>query len=197
MVSILIIDDSPELINNIRTVFKGSSSNIKVSGGSNSISKALPKLNRSRSKVVITSDYKVCINVLYKNTDKKVIFLTDGIKASIINKLWAHNVDAILMKPPDKKEIEDTIHSIIKGMRVIGKDVPDYSNQPYVQPTRITKNEEIVLSLLSKGYKRSEVGEILGKNLNAIDFHCKNIFKKFNKHRLSEVIEIAIDEDLI
>ena len=60
----------------------------------------------------------------------------------------------------------------------------------------ITQKEKKVLMLFAKGLKRDKVASLLGSSRDAIDFHCRNLFKKFNTNKLSDVLEMAKKEKI-
>lgn len=207
MINIFIIDDHPVVIDGIRSIFSDGDDKIKVSGWANSAKEALPKLKRSLASVVlldlIMPDFtgvEFCLVIKEQFPDKKVIALTGELNPTILYNTWLNKADAILMKYCGKEELVDTIHSVLAGRRIIGDKVPDFYEHLRSEETRerkLTPSEHQILSLLAKGHKRSAVGKILGTSENAVDFHCRNLFKKFNKNKLVAVLEEAKRENLI
>ena len=131
----------------------------------------------------------------------QIIAFTGETDTAMLFNVWMNKVDAILMKGCSKQELVSTIHAVLAGERKVGSDVPNFfiqiesaknENKP-----RLTRRELQVLNALAKGHKRVEVGEMLDISKVAVDFHCKNLFKKFNKTRLLEVITEAKNANII
>lgn len=207
MINVFVIDNHPLFIDGIRSVFNDRKDEIIVSGWATSVDKAFPKLIRSKAQVVLLDLFKpeysgveLCMVIKDQFPDKKVIVLTGELNPNILYKTWMSKADAILMKYCRKSELSKTIHAVLAGDRVIGKKVPTFINMKQSDKplqTKLTIGEQKVLDLLAKGHKREQVGEVLGISQNTIHFHCKNLFKKFNKHKLISVIEAARQEYLI
>ncbi|MBU2554387.1 MAG: response regulator transcription factor [Bacteroidetes bacterium] len=201
MINLFVIDDHPFFIDGIRSLFTDGEEKIKVSGSANSAQEALPKLKKSQSKVILLDLIMpgmggVEFSVILKNEfpEKKVIVLTGELDQTVLYNTWINNVDAILMKYCGRTELIDTIYDVLSGRRIIGRDVPNF--QPKIESImggqpRLTPSELKVLNLLAHGHTRKVVGEMLKTSENAVDFHCNNIFRKFNNRKLISVIEEA------
>ncbi len=201
MTSIFVIDDHPVIIDGLKAVFNDGPDKIKISGSANSAEEALPLLKRFKGKVILLdlvmpgkSGVEFCIEIKTLFPNKKVIVLTGELDLILLNNAWINLADAILMKYCGKNELVETIHGVLEGRRIIGSKVPEFRNHVFFNKSdkpMLTNGEQQVLNLLAKGNSRQEVGKILGSSHNAVDFHCKNLFKKFNKNRLVLVLEEA------
>ena len=207
MINIFVIDDHPMFIDGIRSLFEDGTEKIKVMGSANSAKEALPKLRKSQAKIIlldlILPDMRgVEFAAILKKEfpEKKIIVLTGELSPAILFNAWANDVDAILMKYCGRNELIETIHDVLAGRRVLGKDVPKFQHQKGTflgGKPRLTPSEQRVLNLLAQGNTRKVVGEMLGTSENAVDFHCNNLFKKFNNNKLISIIEEARLENLI
>ncbi|MCF8347641.1 MAG: response regulator transcription factor [Bacteroidales bacterium] len=207
MINLFVIDDHPMFIDGIRSIFEDGTERIKVTGSANSAKEALPKLRKSQARVIlldlIMPDMRgVEFSLILKKEfpDKKIIVLTGELSPTVLFNTWANDVDAILLKYCGRKELIETIHDVIAGRRVLGKDVPKFQHQfgsTVGGKPRLTPSEQRVLNLLAQGYTRKDVGKMLGTSENAVDFHCNNLFKKFNNNKLVSIIEEARKENLI
>jgi len=208
MINIFVIDDHPVLIEGVKSVFDSSEDKIKVVGFAFSAKEALSKLKRSSAKVILLdlrmpefNGVELCSILKKEFPDKKVIAFTGETDTAMLFNVWMNKVDAILMKGCNKQELVSTIHAVLAGERKVGTEVPNFfvqieSDKNENKP-RLTRRELQVLNALAKGYKRTEVGEMLDISKVAVDFHCKNLFKKFNKTRLLEVISEARNANII
>lgn len=201
MINVFVIDDHPVFIDGIKSVFDSDVDKIKVTGWATSVKEAIPKLARSRAKVVLLdlimpgiSGVDFCLMIKNKFPEKKVIALTGELNPTILYNTWINKADGILMKYCVKQELVDAIHSVLQGNRVLGNNVPDFHELLLESGTKkpnLTISEQQVLNLLAKGYTREETAKILGSTPNAVHFHCKNMFKKFNKNNITGVVKEA------
>jgi DNA-binding NarL/FixJ family response regulator len=207
MINVFVIDDHPVFVDGIRSIFKDGDEDIKITEWAFSVKEALPKLRHSDAEVVLLdlvmpnfSGVEFCLVIKNQFPDKKVIALTGSLNSTILYNTWINRADAILMKYCGKDELVSTIKGVLSGRRIIGTKVPEFYNE--IQNGKsskpvLTKSEQQILNLLAQGHSRQEVGNLLCSSKNAINFHCKNLFKKFNKTKLIAVIEEARRENLI
>jgi|GEM_PF-798364 len=207
MTYLFVIDDHPLYISGLQSAFSDGSDKIKITCSANSAEEALPLLAKSRAKVVLldlkmegTTGDEFCMVIKKRFPDKKVIILTGETDTSLLANAWNNDADAILIKHCGKSELIRAIDKVIAGERIVGSNVPEFINkrrQGKSNHPKLTQSELKVLSLLAKGRTRNEVGQILGNSQNTIDFHCKNLFKKFNKNKILSVIDEAKRLNLI
>jgi DNA-binding NarL/FixJ family response regulator len=207
MINLFLIDDHPLFVDGVRSLFKDKEENIRVTGSANSAKEALMKLRKSKANVIlldlIMPDMRgVELSVILKRElpEKKIIVLTGELNPAILFNTWINNVDAILMKYCGREELIGTIHDVLAGRRILGKGVPNFQHQTNTSiggKPRLTPSEQRVLNLLALGYSRKVVSEMVGTSENAIDFHCNNLFKKFNNNKMIAIIEEARNEKLI
>ncbi len=207
MINIFVVDDHPVYIDGVKSLFSDGKDKIKVSGWAHSAKETLTKLKRSRVKVVLLdlimpkiSGVELCLILKNEYPDLKVIALTGEQNPVVLRNTWLNKADAILLKYCGKEELIDAIHGVLAGSRILGDQVPDFDyllKEEGYRKTKLTKREEQILTLLAKGYSREEVGEVLKSNRSAVNFHCHNMFRKFNTTKLVKVIEIARSENLI
>jgi len=208
MINIFVIDDHPVIVEGVKAIFDGKKEKIKVVGHAYSAKEALSKLKKSSAHIILLdllmpefSGVELAQILKKDYPDKKVIAFTGETDTAILFNAWMNKVDAILMKYCGRDELVQTIHAVLAGERKIGSNVPNFFLQ--IESTkngstpRLTSRELQVLNALAKGYKRGEVGELLHISKVAVDFHCKNLFKKFNKSRLLEVITEAKNANII
>lgn len=207
MINIFVIDDHQMIIDGIHTYFDDGIDRIKISGSANSAKEALPKLKRTSAKVIlldlIMPDYsgiEFCTVIKNLFPDRKVIALTGETNPTLLYNAWSNKFDAIILKTCGKQELIETIHNVLEGNRNVGKGVPDFSMNydPHDAKGRnLTKGEIRVLTLLAKNRSRDDVAEMIGISRSAVNFHCRNLFRKFKTKKMLTVIEQAREENLI
>lgn len=207
MINIFVIDDHPLFIAGISSLFESGIEKIKVTGSANSAKEALPKLRKSQAKIILLDlilpdmrGVEFALILKKEFPEKKIIVLTGEQSPAILFNAWANDVDAILMKYCGRTELVETIHDVLAGRRILGKDVPkfhDPKSSSLGSNPHLTPSELRVLNLLAQGHTRKVVGEMLGTSENAVDFHCNNLFKKFKNNKLISIIEEARLHSLI
>jgi DNA-binding NarL/FixJ family response regulator len=195
MIYIFIVDDHPLFIDGVSSAFIKDIDNIEVIGSANSGKEAIEKLKDSKADVVLLDlvmpemgGYE-CSEILKKiYPSKKIIILTGETDTSSLYKVWMNGVDAIELKYCGKQALVSTIREVMAGKRIIGQKVPYFFDNIETTSGRnapnLTKREEEVLKLLATGNTRKEVADKLFLSIDAVHFHCKNLFKKFNKNRI-------------
>jgi len=195
MINVFIVDDHPLFIDGVSSAFIKDIDNIEVVGSANSGNEAIEKLKDSNADVVLLdlvmpemggAECSELLKKLYPSL--KIVILTGETDTSLLYKVWMNGVDAIELKYCGKQALVSTIKEVMLGKRIIGQKVPYFFDNIETSSGRsspsLTKREEEVLKLLATGYTRKEVADKLFLSIDAVHFHCKNLFKKFNKNRI-------------
>lgn len=195
MIYAFIVDDHPLFIDGVISAFDKEIDKIEIIGSAKSGKEAIEKLKGSNADVVLLDlvmpdmgglECSLLLKKLYP--EKKVIILTGETDTALLYKVWMNGVDAIELKYCGKQALITTIKEVMAGKRIIGQKVPYFFDNIESSTGKnlpvLTKREEEVLQLLATGHTRKEVADILFLSVDAIHFHCKNLFKKFNKNRI-------------
>jgi len=208
MVNVFIVDDHPMLIDGVKSVFAKNKDEIKIVGTATSAVNAMKKLKQSNANVVLLdlvmpgmSGVELCAWISNNLVELKIIaFTAETNKALLLNAL-KNGANAILLKHCGKQEIVDTIYSVLKGNKIFGTGVPDLRADSGLissgKKVSLTPREHQVLSKMAVLGSRSQVAEALCMKKNSLDFHCKNILKKFNEHNMITVVKEAREANLI
>lgn len=131
----------------------------------------------------------------------KIIVITDEKDKHLLFKIWMFGADAILSKSCGISLLTDTIKQVNQGQRIISKNIPDFfRNFPVLKISDhpdLSPREEEVLNLLSTGLTRREVANNLYVSVETINFHCKNLLKKFETNKMYLLINKAREMKLI
>lgn len=200
MIRILIVDDHPYLVDKLASLFD-ENQDIDVVGTSTSGIEAMNLLRKLTVDVVVLDILMPdmngieCCKIIKKDfPDVKVIALTGEMNTKILYNMWDQKADGILIKACGLEELTSSIISVAKGQKVIGQNVPHFfderdKNQPSIP--KLTETEIEVLKLLAEGMTRQEAADKMNRSMYAIEFHCKNIFKKFNSNRIHSIVAEA------
>jgi len=206
MIKILIVDDHPYLTEGLSSIL-GDHPDIKVEGTATSGKDAIKLLETLDIDVVLLDiimpemDGVECCSKIKSNfPNTKVIALTGEMNSNVLLNMWSQKPDGILIKACGLDELTSTIISVSKGCKVIGQNVPsffDIKESAKDDIPKLTKTETKVLKLLAEGITRQEAADKMNRSMYSIDFHCKNIFRKFNDNRIHSIIAKARKSRLI
>ncbi|NOY51565.1 MAG: response regulator transcription factor [Chlorobi bacterium] len=203
MINIYLIDDHPALLTGIKTSIEGRANDIAIKGYSTKGNEALKEIAELFIDIVVLdlkipemNGIEICSVLKREHADLKVIAYTGELDPNILFNVWLKGADAILLKGNRIDELIEVIRMLYSnnGRRKIGKGVPFFFDQEIKTINRspgISPTEMEVLKLLAEGYIRKEVAEKLYRSINTIDFHCRNILRKFNSKSMREVIKTA------
>jgi len=114
----------------------------------------------------------------FVNTASKIIYEQNHHPKITINS----NIVEIWSKTHDTNSITEKDSSLADALDSITGD--DNLN--------LTKKEKQVLNLLKKGKTYKEISDELGTSFNTINFHIKNLYKKFGVNSLGQLLSKKI-----
>lgn len=202
MIYVFIIDDHPMFIDGVKSAFHQDVDKVEFVGEANLCTDALEPLKESGADVLLldlnmpeVNGVECCKQIKKILPDIKVVFLTGETDAPLLFDAWMSGASAIVLKYCGKQELLQTMRRVLDGERIIGQNVPFFFDQiegvkDDKKPT-LTLREEEVLKLLATGLTRNEVADQLNITSAAVNFHCKNLFKKFNKNRIHSLLAEA------
>lgn len=201
MIKLFLVDDHAFFINGVSEALKQANTGIQIVGSSFSCQDALKQISVLEVDVVLLdilmpemNGIDCCRHVKEQHPNIKVIGLTGEVDPKVLFNMWRSNANAILLKSCGLEELISTIEGVMKNKIVFGKDVPNfftYSDTTSNEPPRLTQKELEVLKLLGTGYSRKEVANIMNATMYSVEFHCKNIFRKFNSNSINVIIAEA------
>ena len=198
MINLLLVDDHSNLNQRIMTAFKHQDYYVNVVGSVTSGMDAIEQLNLFNVDVVLLDiivpemdGIRFCQQIRQLYPTVKVIAFIEEINPGLTLKIWLQKVSAILLKTCGTDELATTLTSVMKGNKIIDKNIPyffDKSNTPTKLIPKLTKTEIEVLKLLGSGLLRKEVADRMDKSTYTVDFHCKNLLKKFNTNKMPTLL---------
>lgn len=198
MISLFLIDDELHNIKNL-LVSNNSESDIAVLGSTGSGTETTEQLKLLIADIVLLNiiapeiaGVEYCKQLKEELPKIKVIVITDETDSEILLKIWLQRVDAILPKNIGHTELVKVIRLVMKGHRIINENIPCFFENDQPKTDRIphlTTSEIEILRLFGSGLIRKEVAHKLNRSLYTIQFHCENIFEKFNDHKMKSILE--------
>jgi len=200
MIYLYLIDDHPLFINGVKAVLE-TDSELAILGSANSCKEGLETMNTNMVDIILLDLLMPEVNgVTCARTLKKLfpyiklIALTGELDENLLHDAWLSGMDAILLKYCGREELIETIKTVSHGNKIIGKNVPYFfSLEKDTRPEipRLTRREEDVLKLLALELSRREVAERLSITIDSVNFHCRNLFRKFNKTKIQGLLAEA------
>lgn len=201
MINLFIIDDHKYLSKGIAAAFENQDYNIQVVGSATDCMSAIEQISTLEIDIILLDiimpemdGITCCKHLKELFPEIHVVAFTGELNPKVLIKVWLQKVDGIMLKTCGMDELASTIVSVMKGVKVIGDNVPGFfaNCEPELSSgPKLTKTELDVLKLLGAGLSRKEAADEMNRSMYAIDFHCKNLFKKFNTNRIHAIIAEA------
>jgi DNA-binding NarL/FixJ family response regulator len=201
MINVFIIDDHDFFIQGVSMALTQADDDVHVAGSANSCREALLQICELDVDVVLLdilmpemNGIECCKRIKNDFPQIKVIGLTGEVDPKLMMELWRQSADAILLKSDGLEDLTAAIKNVMKNRQIFTKDVPQFmvhTDEKLEVPPRLTHREYEVLQLLGTGLSRKEVANELNLSQYSVDFHCKNIFKKFNDNKIHTIIAEA------
>lgn len=207
MVNTLLIDNQKLISDCLSVVFNKKELGINLTIASSCEFAKKELLNQNINVILMDIDIEKEKKIEFINHLKreylgtKIIVIADAKDKHLLFKIWMYGVNAILSKKCGIELLANTIKQVNNGQRIISKNIPNFfnnfsaleiTNQPNLSP-----REEEVLNLLSTGLTRREVANNLYISVETVNFHCKNLLKKFQTNKMHLLINKAREMNLI
>ncbi len=171
----------------------------------NLVKNALQKLNPDVLLLDLNMPDKTGFEVLEEiRSDFKnliIIILTTYKSNEMIQKAKKLGANAFLSKDVSTNELENVIfrapqNDFYVSMPKNSKE-QEFGNDKFKGIVQLTKREKEIIKLLSEGYSSKDISSKLSISINTVQTHRKNLFKKLNTSKVSELIKIANDYNLL
>jgi DNA-binding NarL/FixJ family response regulator len=132
-----------------------------------------------------------------------VLIITNDSNKEHIQNLLKMGIKGIVTKGCSKLEIVNAMHAVSKNNRFFCNKVLDLvmnaepEKEPNGLPTELSRREGEILTLITKGFRTSDIADHLHVSIHTINSHRKNILKKLNLKSPAELIVFAIESGLV
>lgn len=202
-IKILLADDHQIVIEGLRLILE-SKENLEIVGDVENGQKVLDYLDKSSVDVVVLDinmpvmDGITCARHIKKlKQDIKVILLTMHAQKSFIEEIVKIGIEGCLLKNNTGKELADAIVRVHSGKSYYDQIQSFISENEEVKKHKLSEREIEIIKLLADGRSSSEIGEALFISDHTVKTHRKNILRKLDLHKSSELIHYAHSEGII
>jgi DNA-binding NarL/FixJ family response regulator len=205
MVSILIVDDHPLVIDGIKTMLKDETY-FHIEAATKTGKETLAFLDSTLTVDIIlldinlpdTDGLKLCEQIRTKNKTVKIIGLTYVNEAGIITQLIKRGANGYLLKNMEREELILAMNQVMDGIIYLSKAANEKIIQQ-LQPYDLSKNnipaftrrEKEILTLLAEGLTSQEIAAKLFLSNYTVDTHRKNMLQKFNVHNTTALLNVV------
>jgi DNA-binding NarL/FixJ family response regulator len=217
-IKVYIVDDHELFIDGLKAILK-KSDDIVVIGSSTSGKDTLVDLEKIDVDVLVTdismpvmSGYDLCKIVNSKFPDIKILVLSMHHDYSYVEDMLNVGALGYVLKNTGSKELKEAIKVVASGNSYYSEAVKQsilngYSKEKVKvnktvrpnnnSPILLTPREKEILTLILKGYKSNEIGEILSLSYHTITSHRKNINAKIGTSNIAEITKIVNEQNLL
>lgn len=202
IINIFLVDDHPLFIEGVKIGLENYKKKIQVVGSANSSDEALEKLDQLDVDIVLLDLMMPVVNgaiccqlIKEKHPDIKVIALTGEMNSLLLHDAWKNDIDSIVNKYTGKEELYNAIVEVSKGRRFFSEGLPDFifpdkKSLDEDIPT-LTRRERDVLLKMAQNLTKEQIADELCISPGGVKFHIKNIYRKFNVHKETDLMTKA------
>lgn len=202
-IKILIADDHKIVIDGLKLILD-SRDNFEVIGEVGDGQQVLDFLDKQRVDIVVLDinmpvmdGIKCAKHIKQYHPKVKVIVLTMYAQKSFIEEIIQIGIDGCLIKNNTGKELAEAIDRVHSGRSYYDQIQSFDPEEKEKKNYNLGKREIEIIQCLADGHSSSEIAEKLFISEHTVKTHRKNIFKKLNIHKSSELIQYALNNGII
>lgn len=144
---------------------------------------------------------ELCAEIKKMRPETSVIMLSNRSERSIIMQCIQNGASGYLLKNATIDELHSCIRGALSGNIVFCNEVKEIISKPSQNELsgipRLTKREKEILKLLTEGKTSVAIAEELFLSPLTVDTHRKNIIQKFQVKNVAELINVAVQNNLV
>lgn len=221
MVSVYLVDDHPLLIAGLTSILEQDESFCKVVGSAES-GEACLKRDKSLAVDVFIVDismepmngFETCIALLKEDPDVRVIFLSMHDDSVSVIKSIQCGGQGYVLKDNAVDEIVNAVKNVIEDKPYLSPSISQFvvdqvrnlkaqnfsetvDKGQEVESFELSKRELEVLLLIGEGLSYKEVAAKMGRSINTIKVHRKNLCRKLNIFKQSELVRFMMENEKV
>jgi len=184
LISILVADDHPLLLEGVVSVIKKELDNViiyKASNGAEAlqmVSEIIPTITILDIEMPFLDGIEVTKKIRESKIPTKIILLSFHKERSLLNEINSIGIEGYVLKDFSLNQISYCIKTVLKGNKYFSKEIENFIKEPFFDFSIFTRSEMNVLKLIAKEKTSKEIAEMLFVSAKTIDSHRYNICKK-------------------
>lgn len=205
-INIVIVDDHPIVIEGLKMMLKNQSF-FNISESFTSASEITQYVKSNIVDIILlditlpdANGIELCKDIKKISPDTSVIMFSNRSERSIIMQCIQNGASGYLLKNTSIEELIECTKGALSGNIVFcneTKQIISKPSQSELSLPRLTKREKQILKLVAQGKTSSMIAEELFLSPLTVDTHRKNLLQKFQAKNSTELITIALQQNMI
>lgn len=203
IISVIIIDDHPLVLNGFEFILKNTT-DICLRGSFTSAKDALDFLTTEHIDVVLVDINMPDMNgidateIIKKNySETQVIAISNLNEGSIASRMLKAGASGYLLKNVSAEELIEGIQAVMNGEQVLSREMDFILNNKEEEVPSVTQREREVLALMAQGYTTAKIGEQMFISPLTVESHRRNLLQKFAVSNAASLIHKATEMKFI
>lgn len=188
MISVLLVDDHPLVLEGLRALMEAEPDVTVV--GTTTDGTAVPDLVRRHHPDVVvldlelgsTNGYDVLKKLRAEQLPVRVLVLTAYGDGESLRAALEHHADGIALKTDSPARTVDALRAVNAGVLVFPQAARRWmrkpTERPVAGPNALSDREREVWALLASGLSNAAIARKLGVSASTVKFHTQNLFQK-------------------
>lgn len=205
-INIVIVDDHPIVIEGLKMLLN-SQPFFNISGSFTSGAETISFIRSQMVDIILlditlpdANGTELCREIKKISPNTSVIMFSNRSERSIIMQSIQNGASGYLLKNTSIEELVICIRGALSGDIVFCNETKQIISRPSQQdlPTpRLTKREKQILQMVAQGKTSNAIAEELFLSPLTVDTHRKNLLQKFQAKNSTELINLAVQQQLI
>jgi len=205
-INIVIVDDHPIVIEGLKMLLN-SQPFFNIAGSFTSGAETISFIRSQMVDIILlditlpdANGTELCREIKKISPNTSVIMFSNRSERSIIMQSIQNGASGYLLKNTSIDELVICIRGALSGDIVFCNETKQIITRPSQQdlPTpRLTKREKQILQMVAQGKTSNAIAEELFLSPLTVDTHRKNLLQKFQAKNSTELINLAVQQQLI
>lgn len=206
-INIVIVDDHPIVIEGLKIMLSDKPF-FQISETFTNGSEVIKFVKTNEVDIVLLdislpdiSGIQLCEEIKKISPNTSVIMFSNRSERSIIVQCIQNGASGYLLKNVSIEELMECFQGALSGNIVFCNETKNIISKPSPQELtttpRLTKREKQILQFLAKGKTSNEIANELCLSSLTVDTHRKNLLNKFGAKNSAELINMAIQQNMI
>lgn len=203
MISVIIIDDHPLVLNGFEFILHNQS-DIQLLYTFTNAEEALRFLDTQKVDVVLVDinmpgmngiDATLAVKKIQPKT--QIIAVSNISEVSIVQRMLDTGASGYLLKNVSASELIHAIHAVMKGNTILSAEIEPIMKQSESAVPKITQREHEVLRLMITGKTTPQIAEQMFISPLTVESHRRNLLQKFKVNNSASLIHKATEMKFI